>query len=698
MDAIIVDDGPFAQALSNHFNIKHRCMGFDKDPREVAMDIVDLRGKIGTDSEKVPILINIEAHCSANSKRQEQKGVEVLLWLRCKHKVVNPIVLYSFQPNHLLLKRKPEHLVINSEGCYYVQLPEDFGLLSLELRGVTDLESLRKYLRPAFSIEQFRHKEANWWGVVQLVDVHRSLYPHEIRFQNAKGSPIQYPQRVQEALDSVENMKAVFLYGHEGFVEALELIKREEMEKELRSIVHQISHIEKDLTLTGKKNPKSVADFISYYEQLIADNQNNQAWDANTRPTIEGLLQDAKQKQAEHVKNKAQLTKRKADLESQRGSSRRIDASGFAGEILKLRKMCGGLKILYIDDQAKEGWEDILKLILDTTTRGRFESIEIRQPSRVTDNIKGAVEEVFREVETKIHGFNPDVILVDVRLMPDYDRRLSHDVQHLSGALLLREIRSAWPGFPVVVTTASNKVWTFAELMKLGADGYWIKEGLDAASTAQESVENYIRFLRLVKSVTGSEYRFVKSYAEKVERLRTKNDHWWHRQVTWKNRDKTSVPSDQWEEPLRILAHILIRLRSYCYQYVMSYGQQVYEESSTVRSGYLKGIINDLGSIVELIHGEDTATATIGGINEPYRSSVIYRGDFLGMFVKMMRNKASHYAGSKAVTFEQVMLALSVTLDWLGMTDPLKQHVPNNTSQSQSWQEFEAQILKVMNG
>lgn len=123
------------------------------------------------------IFINIEGEFD-KAKRQEQKGVEILMWLRCKYKICNPVILYSFQSNQQLLKAKPEHLIINSEGCYHFQLPYDFNKIKDgEFKGLEkkDWVGLRKYLKTAFDIDQIKHSSANWFGMIILLAVLNAL-------------------------------------------------------------------------------------------------------------------------------------------------------------------------------------------------------------------------------------------------------------------------------------------------------------------------------------------------------------------------------------------------------------------------------------------------------------------------------------------------------------------------------------------
>ena len=119
MKYIIVEDNhPFAQALCILLSpTKENC---NKEVVQIilpesfdnleALTNAIIDGYIDKDDVffvNVNLIIN---GCS----RQEQKGVELLVWLRIKG-IINHVVLYSFETLYSLLNRMPKHLVITSK-------------------------------------------------------------------------------------------------------------------------------------------------------------------------------------------------------------------------------------------------------------------------------------------------------------------------------------------------------------------------------------------------------------------------------------------------------------------------------------------------------------------------------------------------------------------------------------------------------
>jgi CheY-like chemotaxis protein len=182
-------------------------------------------------------------------------------------------------------------------------------------------------------------------------------------------------------------------------------------------------------------------------------------------------------------------------------------------------------RILHIDDRWEDGWSKIFirmiypnaSLNKQTTSSSELNSTYIdfflaNEPlfrvfkafasdgtaselaEKRMDSICAGLDDAMR--------FNPNLVLLDLRLLNETGVR--SDAVSLSGAKVLRWLRDRSYGIPVIMTTASNKVWSLEQLIQLGADAFWVKEGLDERKTPGESVRNYIRLLRLVTNMPFS--------------------------------------------------------------------------------------------------------------------------------------------------------------------------------------------------
>lgn len=142
-----------------------------------------------------------------------------------------------------------------------------------------------------------------------------------------------------------------------------------------------------------------------------------------------------------------------------------------------------GKKILLIDDEAKKGWETILKKIFEGAiihieTSDEYNNFSISNKN----NIKNGYYDLF---------------LLDLRLNPTEEEKTEFiqkaKTTEYSGAKILQEIKTQNPGNQVIVFTASNKAWNLKELMQAGyeADGYYMKESPDFYFDADFSQKNF---------------------------------------------------------------------------------------------------------------------------------------------------------------------------------------------------------------
>lgn len=544
----------------------------DDSPRIIAQAIIDTFKKdliiedYQKQSDTYYIFINIEGKFG-RSNRQDQKGVEILMWLRCKYRICNPIILYSFQSNKQLLKQKPEHFIIDSEGCYHYQLPYDFSKLKEKVNEnkfdcINNWERLKIFLKPTFNIEDIRHQEANWWGIKKLFDVHNKI----------NESKFVYPTKVSNHLENVSSLIGQFIHDN---VEIENNYKRKEINK-LRK------------KLFGKQ------------------------------PTI-----------------------------------------------------------LHIDDQWNDGWSEIFcRMIFENFTVCKDKHFNVfrldNKPQfySLLEVEKFAINNLMDEIISK-HVYKFDFILLDLRLKGKSEE--DKPVEELSGAILLKMIREKFKGIPIIITTASNKFWSYAELIRLGADAYWNKEGIDNQLSSKKSIENYYKFLFIADRLTDDDYKFLREQSRNYEQLFSKDDnnHWWKTknwnfQYEYRTSNKTHVIIPKITNPdiglvKEIVNETLSLLRSHLQVTKLNIG---YDNWSNEEWYIASQIIRHLSSIIEVVHEFDKISENysphIGRlINDRFDNSLtlygntlkkkVRRNDKIGYELFLERNKASHFAKAKVL-------------------------------------------------
>ena len=158
----------------------------------------------------------------------------------------------------------------------------------------------------------------------------------------------------------------------------------------------------------------------------------------------------------------------------------RLDFSGH--KYLKYKK------ILLIDDNADKGWKSSLSLLFNNDIHVFSELIDI--------NLKDY--ERF------------DLVFLDL-YMPNPKNDNKPDMAYTIN--ILKELKSKFPGVPIIVFTASNKSWTMNEVLENGADGIYVKESPEYAASPQFSHDNFMSFVNIVINCL-EKYSILRPYWE----------------------------------------------------------------------------------------------------------------------------------------------------------------------------------------
>jgi CheY-like chemotaxis protein len=135
-----------------------------------------------------------------------------------------------------------------------------------------------------------------------------------------------------------------------------------------------------------------------------------------------------------------------------------------------------GINILLIDDEAKAGWKEFYSSLFNKySSKIKFEDscIDFKDP-----NIS---ETIILKLESKVFQFNPDIVLLDLRLI-DSDFDIDTPPDKLTGLKILEKIKQINKGIQVVIVTASNKAWNFDLAKQKGAFDFIIKDGFEEPS------------------------------------------------------------------------------------------------------------------------------------------------------------------------------------------------------------------------
>lgn len=132
------------------------------------------------------------------------------------------------------------------------------------------------------------------------------------------------------------------------------------------------------------------------------------------------------------------------------------------------------MKILLIDDKANKGWSQLLEKVFP---------------------IKGMSFEIAMDINSALEKIKNkyDLIFIDLRLdAKDHNQNI---IENFSGFKILKRIKEDFlkPNFstPIILITASNKIWNINNFLDYGVDAYYIKEHPDHISDQETSKQNY---------------------------------------------------------------------------------------------------------------------------------------------------------------------------------------------------------------
>ena len=177
---------------------------------------------------------------------------------------------------------------------------------------------------------------------------------------------------------------------------------------------------------------------------------------------------------------------------------------------------CNGKKILFIDDQAEEGWSILMKNIFKGAGND-FLAIDSSKYKNSETKLFHDFEGFYSECQKQI-GKDWDLILLDLRLNPekeDIDNEIISPT-HFSGYKLIDEFLNQNEGYQIIVSTASNKIWNINAVLRRGASSYYIKESPEFNYSIKITKKNYENFKDDVKKC------FEKDYLRPVDSIHKK--------------------------------------------------------------------------------------------------------------------------------------------------------------------------------
>ncbi|MEI8272542.1 MAG: hypothetical protein WCG08_07955 [Paludibacter sp.] len=495
-------------------------------------------------------LINVN-YKTADITRSENAGILLLKYIRLYH-FKQHCVLYSFLSKEQLIQMDIKNLIIFSEGVSFIRMPEDLDKIDFNSRIMkTTSDDLSDYFKAEFRLPDDRHFFANWWGVLQLWKVQKAV-------ENIVSTP-DIDAFESKILSSVREMNS-----YDGLV--VRYIKKDR-EKDIKTFLKQLIAKKEEKFKEDNRNQDTLRSEIAELnkEKVVLDIKLEplyQVFQEQEHDIIEKLrklitkLPSPVQKKINEVSEKQteiherittdeglieilnDIDTEKINIESERkrinGQIKdRIDlltnnaAFPNSFSLDTIRQKLAGSKptILFVDDQAEDGWASILQRMIYGEETEKFVTIVPHRDATV----EAITDKILQEVETR----KADLLILDLRLKGEKGHELKPE--HISGFQVLKRLKDARIECPIMITSASNKLWSFNETQVLGANAYWLKEGLDDSHDLAWSCENYLRLLELIYTLCYNEsYNLLYKRVLKDIKLIESSDttFWWEKYIT----------------------------------------------------------------------------------------------------------------------------------------------------------------------
>jgi len=160
------------------------------------------------------------------------------------------------------------------------------------------------------------------------------------------------------------------------------------------------------------------------------------------------------------------------------------------------------INVLYVDDEADDGWYELLCHILDDENN-------IHNVDCLGNELKSKTqEEIINYVLDVIKQTKANVVVLDLRLHPN-DFSVDTTINEITGFKLLDEIKKYNRGIQVLMFSATNKIWNLQALQKKEADGFIMKEAPNNSAEKNFTEESIINFVDLISKCSKSVYKMV---------------------------------------------------------------------------------------------------------------------------------------------------------------------------------------------
>jgi CheY-like chemotaxis protein len=609
-------------------------------------------------------LYMINLHLLAGSyQRIDNAGIKLLKLLRL-HNLRQHCIVYSFFTREQFMQLSAQNLILFSGATSFCQLPFDF--LTIPYHGLIEQKApkdIRPYLKAEFDLPDERHMMANWWGVLQLWKVHKALC--RIEGVGEDEDLNKYLSGSLKEMNSYQGLLARYLYHEEekDIESRLKILQQNQVEKfgKANRNIDLIKSVLEDKTSQYDQNFNSLQLLEEFFKdrdektiiqsileklKIISDPINqkiNTLLDAlkTTSHEIE-LLNEyieldtlIKDERINIERKNDKLDHEIQDLTLRLEKTGRFNAAQFDYKTSSKTLKNKSPKIIYVDDQAEEGWAFVLQNMIYGGPNKAF--------SIIVPQNNDEVEDIAADILKRYNELTHDLIILDLRLKGEHGSIV--DPEKISGLQVLQILNKQKINCPILIVSASNKFYSFTESFRMNASAYWMKEGLEDQRNLDWSIENYLHLLdKITVLCTSKEYMFLSKFKSFFNRIKNNEEPFWWENIDWissKAIYAKSVVTIERDELTEIIGKSVQLLDDYLKIRMQS------SVETTLDSTTPSLIVTKLSQILELIHRTDNSYKTIGSGKERLGLSEKMRDQIQGLNritidLLNIRNKAVH--------------------------------------------------------
>lgn len=585
----------------------------------------------------------------------ENKAFEVLDWLRIKYHLLCPVIMVGHRKFSKILKEDINYSLILSPGTYYYQTEdEEFSTFLKYLQipeGLNSIYDLKPYIQNRFDISNFRHSESNIYGLKTLFDIQALIEKPDLE------EHLNYPKELEQKIDDLKYY-------------ALDIIfPSSTRQKKISDYLNEI----KDELAQRYNLLDKVSDYTEFSIDELIDIQKTYLNEIYELECSINELQHYNQDPATVQKFKLRIGELEEEVDD---INKQLDTFNeeyaekeseiFWDNIPNVEIENLDVKnknVLLIDDQASLGWATVYKKILN------LKEIEIIEPksNQSLDEIKTLVKEKIQE-KVAIRKNIYDVILLDLMLFKNENNSLD---KNLSGIKILEYLSQNYPFVPVIVTSASNKLWSYKKVLSSGGYAYWMKEGIDSLFDFNASLKNYNDLISIFNKITGNtEFRILKRLAKLASEMKDQNfSAWWtDKNFKWST-DEVRHQATRYKISKTISRRTISDVKMTYTNAVNIYKSLAID--SLTKQGFSKSykpildmVVLELVKCVEIVHTYKPTTPLTHFIT--YNTICKSRGDKVAPKLLFLRNASAHHSyGNKAISLEKIVDILNLFIPYI---------------------------------